>query len=148
MLPRLFIAILFSLVVTAQDAPPQTPEQSLRRIIRQSEQLKKKKKSALMSQVRQYPDQCVLSAALFPQADQSRLLVGIAASMDEKQKKHARELLAELVETKVNTLLCDTVLDQLGLYSARRPRYDRVMGMMLAYSRRRPSKASPSSSPS
>ena len=134
MLPRLFIAILFSLVVTAQDAPPQTPEQSLRRIIRQSEQLTSEEKSALMSQVRQYPDQCVLSAALFPQADQSRLLVGIAASMDEKQKKHARELLAELVETKVNTLLCDTVLDQLGLYSARRPRYDRVMGMMLAYS--------------
>ena len=26
------------------------------------------------------------------------------------------------------------MLDQLGLYSARRPRYDRVMGMMLAYS--------------
>ena len=134
MLPRLFIAILISLVVTAQDASPQTPEQSLRRIIRQSEQLTSEEKSALMSQVRQYPDQCVLSAALFPQADQSRLLVGIAASMDEKQKKHARELLAELVETKVNTLLCDTVLDQLGLYSARRPRYDRVMGMMLAYS--------------
>ncbi len=134
MLPRLFIAILFSLVVTAQDAPPQTPEQSLRRIIRQSEQLTSEEKSALMSQVRQYPNECVLSAALFPQADQSRLLVGIAASIDKNQKSHARELLAELIEIKVNTLLCDTVLDQLGLYSARRPRYDRVMGMMLAYS--------------
>lgn len=133
MLPRLLTAILFCLVVTAQDAS-QLPEQSLRRIIRQSEQLTSEEKSALMSQVRQYPNECVLSAALFPQADQSRLLVGIAASIDKNQKSHARELLAELIETKVNTLLCDTVLDQLGLYSARRPRYDRVMGMMLAYS--------------
>ena len=133
MLPRILSAILFCLVVTAQDAS-QLPEQSLRRIIRQSEQLTSEEKSALMSQVRQYPDQCVLSAALFPQADQSRLLVGIAASIDKNQKSHARELLAELIEIKVNTLLCDTVLDQLGLYSARRPRYDRVMGMMLAYS--------------
>ena len=133
MLPRILSAILFCLVVTAQDAS-QLPEQSLRRIIRQSEQLTSEEKSALMSQVRQYPNECVLSAALFPQADQSRLLVGIAASIDKNQKSHARELLAELIETKVNTLLCDTVLDQLGLYSARRPRYDRVMGMMLAYS--------------
>ena len=114
MLPRILSAILFCLVVTAQDAS-QLPEQSLRRIIRQSEQLTSEEKSALMSQVRQYPNECVLSAALFPQADQSRLLVGIAASIDKNQKSHARELLAELIETKVNTLLCDTVLDQLGL---------------------------------
>ena len=134
MLPRLFIAILFSLVVTAQDASTQNPDQSLRRIIRQSEKLSQQEKTLLMSQVRQYPNDCVLSTALVPQEDQSRLLIAIAISMDKKQKKHARELLAELIETKINTLLCDTVLDQLGLYSARRPRYDRVMGMMLAYS--------------
>ena len=102
MLPRLFIAILFSLVVTAQDAPPQTPEQSLRRIIRQSEQLTSEEKSALMSQVRQYPDQCVLSAALFPQADQSRLLVGIAASMDEKQKNQINRKTTQTERKKQN----------------------------------------------
>ncbi len=88
----------------------------------------------LLAQVRQYPNDCVLSTALFPQADQSRLLVGIAVSMDASRKKNACELLEQLIANKVNTLLCDTVLDQLGLYSARRPRYDRVMGMMLAYS--------------
>ncbi|MBR4899820.1 MAG: hypothetical protein IKZ46_02690 [Victivallales bacterium] len=134
MLPRFLSAILFCLVVTAQEASTQLPEQSLRRIIRGSEKLTAEEKTTLLTQVRQYPNECVLSTALFPQADQSRLLVGIAVSMDKQQKKHARELLAELIETKINTLLCDTVLDQLGLYSARRPRYDRVMGMMLAYS--------------
>ena len=134
MLPRFLIAILFSLVVTAQDASTQNPDQSLRRIIRQSEKLSQQEKTLLMSQVRQYPNDCVLSTALVPQEDQSRFLLAIAISMDQNQKKHARELLVELIETKINTLLCDTVLDQLGLYSARRPRYDRVMGMMLAYS--------------
>ena len=134
MLPRLLIAILFSLIVTAQDASTLTPEQSLRRVIRLSKKLSQQEKTLLMSQVRQYPNECVLSTALLPQEDQSRLLIAIAISMDKKQNHHARELLAELVETKVNTLLCDNVLDQLGLYSARRPRYDRVMGMMLAYS--------------
>jgi hypothetical protein len=133
MLPRIFSAILFCLVVTAQDAS-QLPEQSLRRIINGSEKLTAEEKTTLLTQVRQYPNDCVLSAALFPQADQSRLLVGIAISMDASRKKSARELLEQLVENKINTLLCDTVLDQLGLYSARRPRYDRVMGMMLAYS--------------
>ena len=133
MLPRILSAILFCLVVTAQDAS-QLPEQSLRRIINGSEKLTAEEKTTLLTQVRQYPNDCVLSAALFPQADQSRLLVGIAVSMDASRKKSARELLEQLVENKINTLLCDTVLDQLGLYSARRPRYDRVMGMMLAYS--------------
>jgi hypothetical protein len=134
MLPRFLSAILFCLVVTAQDASTQLPEQSLRRIIRGSEKLTAEEKTTLIAQVRQYPHDCVLSTALFPQADQSRLLVGIAISMDSSRKKSARELLEQLVENKINTLLCDTVLDQLGLYSARRPRYDRVMGMMLAYS--------------
>lgn len=133
MLPRILSAILFCLVVTAQDAS-QLPEQSLRRIINGSEKLTAEEKTTLLTQVRQYPNDCVLSAALFPQADQSRLLVGIAVSIDASRKKSARELLEQLVENKINTLLCDTVLDQLGLYSARRPRYDRVMGMMLAYS--------------
>ena len=133
MLPRILSAILFCLVVTAQDAS-QLPEQSLRRIINGSEKLTAEEKTTLLTQVRQYPNDCVLSAALFPQADQSRLLVGIAVSMDAARKNSARELLEQLVENKINTLLCDTVLDQLGLYSARRPRYDRVMGMMLAYS--------------
>ena len=133
MFPRILSAILFCLVVTAQDAS-QLPEQSLRRIIRGSEKLTGEEKTTLLAQVRQYPNDCVLSSALFPQADQSRLLVGIAVSMDASRKKNARELLEQLVENKINTLLCDTVLDQLGLYSARRPRYDRVMGMMLAYS--------------
>ena len=133
MLPRLLTAILFCLVVTAQDTS-QLPEQSLRRIINGSEKLTAEEKTTLIAQVRQYPHDCVLSTALFPQADQSRLLVGIAISMDASRKKSARELLEQLVENKINTLLCDTVLDQLGLYSARRPRYDRVMGMMLAYS--------------
>ena len=133
MLPRILSAILFCLVVTAQDAS-QLPEQSLRRIINGSGKLTAEEKTTLLTQVRQYPNDCVLSAALFPQADQSRLLVGIAVSMDASRKKFARELLEQLVENKINTLLCDTVLDQLGLYSARRPRYDRVMGMMLAYS--------------
>ena len=129
-----FIAILFSLAVTAQDAAPQTPEQLLRRVIRQSENLTQTEKTLLMSRVRQYPNQCVLSSTLAPQKDRSRLLIAIAISTANDRKGRARELLAELIETKVNTLLCDTVLDQLGLYSARRPRYDRVMGMMLAYS--------------
>ncbi len=133
MLPRILSAILFCLVVTAQDAS-QLPEQSLRRIINGSEKLTAEEKTTLLTQVRQYPNDCVLSTALFPQADQSRLLVGIAVSMDASRKNSARELLEQLVENKINTLLCDTVLDQLGLYSARRPRYDRVMGMMLAYS--------------
>ena len=134
MLPRILSTILFCLFVTAQDASMQLPEQSLRRIIRGSEKLTEEEKTTLLTQVRQYPNECVLSTALFPQANQSRLLVGIAVSMDASRKNSARELLEQLVENKVNTLLCDTVLDQLGLYSARRPRYDRVMGMMLAYS--------------
>ena len=133
MLPRILSAILFCLVVTAQDTS-QLPEQSLRRIINGSEKLTAEEKTALLAQVRQYPNECVLSAALFPQTDQSRLLVGIAVSMNVSHKNSARELLEQLVDNKVNTLLCDTVLDQLGLYTARRPRYDRVMGMMLAYS--------------
>ena len=114
MLPRILSAILFCLVVTAQDAS-QLPEQSLRRIINGSEKLTAEEKTTLLTQVRQYPNDCVLSAALFPQADQSRLLVGIAVSIDASRKKSARELLEQLVENKINTLLCDTVLDQLGL---------------------------------
>lgn len=134
MLARLLPAILFCLIVTAQEISPLTPEQSLRRIIRQVENLTQEERKALLGQVHPYPSQCALASALFPQEDHSRVLVAIASTLDKPQKATVRVLMEQLVETKVNTLLCDTVLDQLGLYSARRPRYDRVMGMMLAYS--------------
>ncbi len=135
MLSRLFvIATLLTLMAIAQDVVPQHPGQLLQRVIVKMDSLTQTEKTALLPNVHEYPDQCALATALFPQSDQSRILLAIAVSMDKSQKTTCRALLEQLIATKVNTLLCDTVLNQLGLYSARRPRYDRVMGMMLAYS--------------
>ena len=126
------IAIFFTLVVFAQTAPSK-PERILRSIIRKMSELTDVEKENLFPNVQQYPDKCLLSMFLLQQNDDSRLLVAIATSTEKSQKEAAYNLIKELIETKVNALLCDSIIDQLGLNTARRPRYDRVMGMMLIY---------------
>lgn len=127
------ITVFLTLAVLAQTAPVK-PERVLRTIIRKTTELADNEKEVLYPAVQQHPAQCLLSTAIIHQQDDSRLLVAIATTTDKTQKESARRMIEELIETKVNTLLCDTILDQLGLYKARRPRYDSVLGMMLTYS--------------